>query len=235
MPDMTNRTLRNVALFKGLGDEALARWEAQCKWQTFDEGEFIVQAEDDTCDVFFLTEGRAHVIIYAPDGETVPFRHVMPGGMFGEFAAVDNQRRSATVEAAEPCLVACITANNFRKLLKGDNATTMALLKYAIGQIRALTDRVFAYSTLDVPKRILAHLVSLAQDGVVKGKEVHICPFPLQQEIADLLSTHREAVPREIAALRKEKIVERRGKVFVILDLDRLVAKMRSPRRRRRR
>jgi hypothetical protein len=52
--------------------------------------------------------------------------------------------------------------------------------------------------------------------------------LPRQQDIADLLSTHREAVPREVGALKDESIVEWRGDVFVILALDRLIDRLKN-------
>ena len=154
MPDLPRRTLRNVVIFRQLKSEAMARWEAQCKWKAFDAKEGILGADDETCDIFFLVEGRAQVVIYSAGGRAVLFRDVAAGGMFGEFSAIDGKRRSASVEATEPCLVACMTASNFKKLLKRDNAVMMALLEHTVAQMRGLTSRVFEFSTLTVNNRI---------------------------------------------------------------------------------
>jgi CRP/FNR family cyclic AMP-dependent transcriptional regulator len=233
MPDLPRRTLRSVAIFRQLKSEAMARWEAHCKWQTFDAKEGILAADDETCDVFFLIEGRAQVVIYSAGGRAVLFRDVAAGGMFGEFAAIDGKRRSASVEATEPCLVACMTASNFRKLLKRDHAVMMALLEHTVAQMRGLTSRVFEFSTLTVNNRIQAELVRLAQGGKIlggKGKCRQVCidPFPRQVDIANRVSTHREAVTRELMSLKKQGIVARDGQALIVLDLDRLIRKVRT-------
>src|SRR4029434_1028674 len=103
----------------------------------------------------------------------------------------------------EPCLVACMTASNFKKLLKRDHAVMMALLEHTVAQMRGLTGRVFEFSTLTVNNRIQAELVRLAQGGKLLGgrgkcRQVCIDPFPRQVDIANRVSTHREAVTREL-------------------------------------
>jgi CRP/FNR family cyclic AMP-dependent transcriptional regulator len=233
MPVPARRTLHGVAIFRGLNGAALGRWETQCKWKTFAAGESILEADDQTCDIFFLIEGKVQVVMYSVSGQVVLFRDIAAGGMFGEFAAIDSKQRSATVEATEPCLVACMTANNFRKQLKRDNVVMMAMLEHAITQIRALTSRVFEFSTLAVSNRIHAELVRLSRDGRVlegkgKRKEVRIDPFPRHLDIASRVSTHREAVTRELASLKAQGIVTRDGNALIILDLERLMRKVRE-------
>jgi CRP/FNR family transcriptional regulator, cyclic AMP receptor protein len=225
---MANWTLRNVAIFSSLNGDALARWEAHCQWRTVGAKERILEIDDPSRDVFFLIEGRAHVIIYSVGGQVVLFRDIEAGGMFGEFAVIDNKRRSACVEATEPCLVACITAGNFKKLLRRDNAVMQALLEHAIAQVRALTSRVFEFSTLAVKNRIHVELLRLAQEGEAKGKEVRICPFPRHLDIANRISTHREAVTRELTRLTRLEIIRREGAVIVIRDLARLTSMVRD-------
>jgi CRP/FNR family transcriptional regulator, cyclic AMP receptor protein len=227
---LARRTLRDVAIFRGLNAASLSRWEALCKWRTFAAQECILEADDQTCDIFFLIEGKVQVVMYSAGGQVVLFRDITAGGMFGEFAAIDGKQRSASVEAIEPCLVACMTANNFRKQLKRDNAVVMALLEHTVTQMRVLTSRVFEFSTLAVNHRIQAELVRLAQKGSAmegkgKRKEVRIDPFPRHLDIANRVSTHREAVTRELANLKKLGIVARDGKALVILDLERLMRK----------
>ena len=230
MPGSARRTLRDVGIFRALNAASLSRWEDLCKWKTFAAEESILEADDQTCDIFFLIEGKVQVVMYSAGGQVVLFRDISAGGMFGEFAAIDGKQRSASVEATEACLVACMTANNFRKQLKRDNAVMMALLEHAVTQMRVLTSRVFEFSTLAVTYRIRAELVRLAQRGSVvegkgKRKEVRIDPFPRHLDIANRVSTHREAITRELANLKKLGIVARDGKALVVLDLERLMRK----------
>ena len=92
-------TLRKVLIFKDLAEEALQRLEQLCAWKTYPRGRNIIHVRDSTRDVFFLSTGKARVIMYSVAGKPVSFREIGPGDMFGEFAAIDDGPRSSSVEA----------------------------------------------------------------------------------------------------------------------------------------
>jgi CRP/FNR family transcriptional regulator, cyclic AMP receptor protein len=215
-------TLREVAIFRGLSEDALTRLEGECTWRTVRAKENIVHFQDQTRDVFILIEGRARVIIYSVTGRVVIFRDLGPGDMFGEFAPIDEKQRSASVEALETCRVACLAGAEFKKLLRHEPVVVRALLDHAVGQIRALTARVFEFSTLAVNNRIHAELLRLAQGATIDGRQARVSPFPTHLDIASRISTHREAVTRELNRLVKLGLIKREGGALVIKDMQRL-------------
>jgi CRP-like cAMP-binding protein len=92
-----------------------------------------------------------------------------------------------------------------------------------VGQIRVLTTRVFEFSTLAVNNRIQAELLRLArQAGGVDGNIATIEPAPKHAEIASRISTHREAVAREISRLEALGLLQRKSRRIIITDLRRL-------------
>ena len=62
----------------------------------------------------------------------------------------------------------------------------------------------------------------LARLAPRQGKSASIAPIPTHAEIASRISTHREAVTREINRLSRLGIVERRGGALVVKDIDQL-------------
>jgi CRP/FNR family cyclic AMP-dependent transcriptional regulator len=216
------KTLRGVAIFKGLSEDALRRIEQHCTWKVWKSEENIVHFQDDTRDVFFLITGRARVIIYSVAGKPVIFRDIGPGDIFGEFASIDDGLRSATVEAINTCLVACMTAADFRRMLRAEAAVMEAVLIHAVAQMRALTARIFEFSTLAVNNRIHAELLRLANGGVIHGVQASIFPIPTHVEIASRISTHREAVAREMNRLVQIELIERSGSKVLVKDIVRL-------------
>jgi len=55
----------------------------------------------------------------------------------------------------------------------------------------------------------------------VRG-ELVLSPAPTHEEIASRVSTHREAVTRELAWLEAQGVVEKAGRTLKITDLERL-------------
>jgi CRP-like cAMP-binding protein len=111
MAGPAERSLVGVPVFKDLSAEARARVESRCRWCQFDARSEIVGYQDQSKDVSYIVSGRARVIIYSSSGKAVTFRDLGPGDMFGELAAIDGQRRSASVEALESCLIAQMTGS----------------------------------------------------------------------------------------------------------------------------
>jgi CRP-like cAMP-binding protein len=179
---------------------------------------------DASDDVFFLLTGTARVTIRSVEGKAVTFRELAPGGMFGEYAAIDGRPRSASVEARTNCLVASIPAVAFRELLEKEPKVAKKLLEHFVSEIRELTTRVYEFSTLAVRYRIQAELLRLAGMSTRRGPAASIAPAPTHAEIASRTSTHREAVTRELNRLTKLGILEQRARVLWIKDLARLAA-----------
>jgi CRP/FNR family transcriptional regulator, cyclic AMP receptor protein len=218
----SKHSLAGIAVFTGLPAASLDRIERRCAWRRYQPGEPVVGYMDGSDDVFFLALGEVRVTIYSSAGKAVSFRELGTGEMFGEFPAIDRGPRSASVEARTNCLIASMTGQAFREVLESEPGVAKALLPRLVKTIRSLTTRIYEFSTLAVNNRIHAELLRLGGLGPRQGKAARIVPAPTHVEIASRVSTHREAVTRELNRLAKIGIVEKRGGTLVVKDMDRL-------------
>jgi CRP-like cAMP-binding protein len=109
----------------------------------------------------------------------------------------------------------------FRALLETEPKVTLALLTQLVKRTRSVTRRVYELSTLHVNTRIQSELLRLASLRP-DGKCACIVPAPTHVEIANRVSTHREAVTRELNRLLRIGIIQRRDDALLITDVDRL-------------
>ena len=218
----SQKHLERLTIFAGLPQEALQRIRRLCRWRRYEPGEPIVDYLDSSDDVFFIIAGEARVTIYSLAGKAVSFRDLGAGDVFGEYPAIDGGPRSASVEARTRCLAASMPAAAFKELLQTEPAVGWALLTQLVMTIRSLTTRVYEFSTLAVNNRIQAEVLRLAQTERREGKSASIVPAPTHVEIANRISTHREAVTRELNRLSRMGIIERRGDALLVRDVDRL-------------
>jgi CRP-like cAMP-binding protein len=221
-------SLESVAIFRGLPPQTLQRIKRRCLCRGYGPREVIVGHLDMSDDVFFLLTGNTRVTIRAVDGKAVTYRELGPGGMFGEYAAIDGGPRSASVEARTNCLVASMPAVVFRELLETEPKLAKRLSEHFVAEIRELTTRVYEFSTLAVRHRIHAEILRLANLSKRHGNTANLTPAPTHAEIASRTSTHREAVTRELNRLAKIGIIEQRGRALWIKDFDRLNALVRD-------
>jgi len=219
-----HHTLAGIVIFAGLPPDRLSRVHRRCSWRRYQAGEPIVDYLDTSDDVFFVITGEVSVTIYSIAGKAVSFRTLAAGDIFGEYAAIDGNPRSASVEARSNCLIASMPAKEFRMLLETEPAVAQALLRAVVRNVRSLTKRVYEFSTLAVNNRIQAELLRLASLAHREGKGARLAPAPTHAEIASRVSTHREAVTRELNRLAKIGIIVRQNGTLLVRDLDRLAA-----------
>lgn len=194
-----------------------------CTWRQYDAGEQIVGYQDNSTDVYFLLTGKARAVVYSSDGKAVLFSDLRPGTMFGEIAAIDRKPRSASIEALEPCAIASLSADKFESLMIREPKVAVATLRHVIADVRRLSERVFEFSTMAVNNRIHAELLRLAGDVGQRKTEAVLSPAPSLSDIANRISTHREAVSREISRLTTTGLLRREGGDLRITNIAKLI------------
>jgi CRP-like cAMP-binding protein len=119
-------------------------------------------------------------------------------------------------------MIASLSASRFEDLLLREPTVALATLRHVTADVRRLSERVFEFSTLAVQNRICAELLRLAGEVVQGYGTVLLSPAPSLSEVADRISTHREAVSREISRLAAMGLLRREGGNLRITDLEKL-------------
>lgn len=207
------------AFLSRLREADLAALRARWAERGYGNNELIIAHGDTGCDVFFLLEGRARVTLFSEDGREIAYRDIEPGEIFGELAGIDGKARSASVVALGSSRAARLPAPAFRDVVERQSGFAWMLLEHLSAQLRRMTDRVYEYSTLVVRERLILELLRRAEEAGPADGEVSISPAPTHFELAATISTHREAVSREMSALAKRGLVEKSGSKLVLHDL----------------
>ena len=215
-------TLSGIELFESLSPDDLEALARRCRWRRYTATQQIVEKMDQTTDVFFIVRGKVRAVIYSLSGKEVTFRDISVGAMFGEFSAIDGRSRSADVVALTDTLIASMSTNVFWEVLRDYPEVSAITLKRLTSQVRVLSERVFEFSTLAVKNRIHVELLRLARDHMRDENTAVISPAPTHADIASRISTHREAVTRELNDLSRAGLIERRDRTLIIRDVTRL-------------
>lgn len=190
----------------------------------------ILSYQDASTDIFFIIQGSVRAIIHAPDGKALLFRDIGKNEIFGEIAAIDRGPRSASIEALQPTLLAVMSAADFDRILRQDTEVASATMGLLTSRVRVLSERVYEFRAFAVQNRIHAELLRLAKASGGGQGEVALSPAPTLAEIADRVSTHREAVSRELSRLGSLGLLVREGSVLRITNIARLADLVREAR-----
>jgi len=220
MPQPTE-TFARIPLFRSLDQPALQRLQSACTWRHAPAGQWVIDHEAEGTDVFFVLRGQVRVVVSLGGRETI-LRDISAGEFFGELAALDAKPRSAGILAISDSSLACMPATEFRRAIHAHPDVCDQVLAVLVGQIRMLANRTSETSGLSVKQRLWAELLRLARpSGSPAGPPV-VSPPCTHAELAARVSSHREAVTRELSALERAGLIARRRGAIALLDVERL-------------
>lgn len=217
------RDLAEIELLADLSEADRAEVARACGWAIYAPGQEIIGHLETSRDVFLIVSGRVRVVVHSAGGRQVTFRELRAGQQFGELSALDERPRSASVVAAAPSELARLPWHAFRDLLATHPAVKDRMLRQLADLVRQLSERVFEFSTIAVHNRVQAELLRLAHAHGVRDNRAVLTDPPTHEQIAARVSTHREAVSRELSLLQRRGVVARRGRSLVVADVQRLM------------
>lgn len=220
--ESSDKSLFGIRLFHGLAPDELKELAARCHWHRFGAGQQILSHRDDSTDIYFIIGGQVRATIYSRSGKEVAFRDLGPGESFGELSAIDNKPRAANVVAVSDSLIVSMPSSVFWDVLLTHSLIASTMLKQLSDLTRLLTERIIEFSTLGVRNRIHAELLRLSRKQMRSENVAELSPAPTHAEIASRISTHREAVTRELNELTRAGLIERRSGTLYIHDVNKL-------------
>lgn len=218
----SGRTLAGTKLLDCVGADRILDLDRRCRWRSFEPDERILNLDDTGRDVFFIVRGEVRVTVFSETGKTVIIRDLKTGDQFGEYAAIDGGTRSASIVAMTRTTVAVMPQDLFLGLLRDHPDVALVVMRTMSSAVRALNERVVEFSTLGVRNRIHAELLRLGRAGRLVENTARISPPPTHAEIAARISTHREAVTRELKQLERLGLLERTRGALVVKDVEEL-------------
>jgi len=110
--------LRQNSLFNHLSEAQLAEISMLTRCIRFGEGERIVVEQDQGDILYQIVSGRVAVIKAMAGGEEREVVRLSAPAFFGEMSVFNEEPRSATVQAVEPCVLLEVQRNDLRPVLE---------------------------------------------------------------------------------------------------------------------
>jgi CRP-like cAMP-binding protein len=211
--------LRRVWLFSQLEDAELAPIGAVARERSCLAGEVLVSQGDTSGDLFSVVHGRVKIASVAGSGEEILLSVLGPGDVFGEIALLDDEPRSATVVAAEPCRLLVVPRVAFRALLSQMPILALRLLALMARQVRRLSSRTEDSASLDVRGRLAKALLSISErfGSAGPGANVRITLKLSQADLGQMVGATREMVNKCLREWVGSRIIRcNRGAVTMV-------------------
>lgn len=214
-PPISSAVLHTVPLFATVPEEQLRMLATVLTRRSTTRGSIIMAAGDPTDSLYIILSGRLKVMMSDADGKEVILSILGPGEFFGEMGLIDDNPRSASVVAIEPCELLSITRRDFRKCMADNADIAMAVMRGLVRRLREADRKIGSLALLDVYGRVARLLLDMSE--TVDGQKMVTKRLP-KQDIAKMIGASREMVSRVMKDLQTGGFIEMRGSTILLRD-----------------
>lgn len=214
-PPISPAVLHTVPLFASVPEEQLRLLAPVLTRRSTTRGSIIMAAGDPTDSLYIILSGRLKVMMSDADGKEVILSILGPGEFFGEMGLIDDNPRSASVVAIEPCELLAITRRDFRKCMAENAEMAMAVMRGLVRRLREADRKIGSLALLDVYGRVARLLLDMSE--TVDGQKMVTKRLP-KQDIAKMIGASREMVSRVMKDLQTGGFIEMRGSTILLRD-----------------
>ncbi len=211
------QTLAQIPFFKDAPDIDFAKFNRRCTWKKYDEGEIVIDYEDDSTEVYFIISGDVRILIRTAAGKELILDEIKAGQFFGEIAAIDGMKRTANVSALTRAELCVMPAATFRDILFHSQSCCDKVLRLLSRRVRELDSRLAEHTIFDLKHRLYSELLRLSAPRAGHPDERVISPPPYHHVFAARIGCRREQVTRELSALSVEGLVDKTRGGLVLL------------------
>ena len=207
--------------------EELDELEDMKFYRRYEAGQHIVWAGDRMDFVASVVSGMAGLTQQLEDGRTQMVGLLLPSDFLGR---PGREAAAYTVTATSDLLLCCFRRKPFEKLLRERPRVAGRLLEMTLDELDAAREWLMLLGRKSAREKIASFLSILARrEAVLKRQrpsgEIELI-LPLTREaMADYLGLTLETVSRQMSALKRDQLIQLRGKRGVVLvDYDLLLA-----------
>ncbi len=206
-------------LFAGLLEEQLNKVADIALAKTFKRGESIFFEGDEANGFYMVLDGRVKIYKMSFEGKEQILHIFGPGEPFGEVPVFHGQPFPANALALVKSSLLFFPRKEFVALVTSNPSLAMNMLAMLSLRLRRFATQIENLSLKEVPGRLAAHLIYLAEE---QGSSSQVTLDIPKGQLASLLGTIPETLSRIFAKMTEEGLIRVDGRTIYIDDIDRL-------------
>ncbi|MEW6689205.1 MAG: Crp/Fnr family transcriptional regulator [Pseudomonadota bacterium] len=212
---VSTTVLKWVPMFATLSQDELRALAPMVTRRSVPRGSAVMHEGDPIDSLYIVISGRLKVMLGAADGKETILSILGPGEFFGEMGLIDDNPRSASVVAIEPCELLAVARRAFRKCLVENTDLAMAVMRVLVRRLREADRKIGSLAMLDVYGRVARLLLEMSEN--VKGQRV-VTKRLSKQDIAKMIGASRVMVSKVMKDLQASGYIEVQGSTIVLRD-----------------
>lgn len=215
--------LLKLSIFERLSSAELADLHRIATRRSFATDNTVFFEGDPSDSLHVILSGSAKVYTTSHDGQQRILKILGKGEIFGELAMLDGHPRSATVTCTSPTEMLTITRTDFKKFAEAHPGVLWKILEALCERMRRTSAEILQLSSRDVPYRLLAALVQLANThGETRPDGCWINIKLTSRDLASMVGSNRESVSRLLEQFQTDGLLSLEKNAIRVPDMKRL-------------
>lgn len=216
--------LAKVPLFSIFEPSERAELSSRLQPRVYPEEQQLFLQGDLGSEMYIILSGNVRICRETLSGREVTLAIRGPGDFIGEMALLDGSPRSASGYAqGGPCKCLVLTGESFHRFVESHPNLARRLLVFLSERLREAAERLEEMATHNVRQRLAALLAKIALERGENGNPGILLPETVHYRfLSGLLGTIRESVSRAASELIKLELLDKVGRRFRILNLEKL-------------
>jgi len=209
-------------LFRNLSGDQFARFTCIFRPAHYRRNQILFFEGGAADHLFALSAGLVKMVKPLENGKQRITRVIFPGDLFGLEALNETKYPLSAVvlQDSEICAAPC---KDFFTFLRANPDISLDMIRFLLGEIAEIRSRMTTMSFKNAGARVATFLFSLiSPDAMETAKSYSLTLSLTSQEIGEVLELSSETVSRAWNLLRREGLIEKRGRRLVIQDVQAL-------------
>ncbi|PIE58309.1 MAG: transcriptional regulator [Desulfobulbus propionicus] len=211
--------LQKSFLFQGLQEDQLASLANIAVSRSYARGKTVFMEGDPCIGFYMITAGQVKIYKTSSTGKEQILHVFGPGEPFGEVPVFYGRPFPATATVLVDSEVLFFPRKEFVELITANSSLALSMLAVLSLRLRQFVTKVENLSLKEVPARLAAHLLYLAEE---QGRKDRVDLDISKGHLASLLGTSPETLSRILTRMKEDGLIRVEGKVIYLLDKEAL-------------
>lgn len=196
-------------LFNVLPGKIISDLSHQFSTRKFNKDQYVFHQDDEASNLYVIIDGEVSIETVNLEGRVTKISQLGRGDIFGEFALIDGNCRSASAQIVKRSILASLSRNVFMSLITNHPEFSKALMEVLVQRLRSTNHQIESLVNMSLFQRTAQMLLEVFYET---GSEISIT----QSELASRLHATREKVNSKLKELERLGAIETgHGKIIV--------------------
>lgn len=207
--------------FKHFSKEQLDLLDYEKVCNLYKRGDTVYHEGNKGGGVYCVNQGVLKLYKTGIDGKEQIIRFAKPGDMIGFRSILSDEASCTTAKVIDDAILCFIPAKLFIEFASKNAEFSMHLIRLSCKELGESNKYILDLAQKSLRERV-AEVLLLLYDTFGLDKENYIQVSLTREEVANIVGTATESVIRQFSELKKEKVIELKGRKIKLLEIKKL-------------